>query len=85
MTKPLGERVARMEEAFEHVKSELKGLRVDMTGGQGQIIERLDKVNDSVAKNTHFRLQQKAVYGVIGAAFTIAMVPLTAIAVAVLA
>ena len=47
--KPLGERVARLEEAFEHIPSEIKGLRVDMVGGQRQIIDRLDTANTAMA------------------------------------
>ena len=49
------------------------------------IDEHLERLNGDVAENSKFRVQQKAVYGVIAVAWAIAMAPLTAIAVAMLA
>ena len=45
----------------------------------------LEKLNNQVSKNSDFRLQQKTVYGVIAFAWISVLIPLTAIAVAVLA
>ena len=59
--------------------------RREFADGIKAITDRLDKLNDSVAKNTKFRVQSKAVYGVIVFAWVSILIPLTAIAVAVLA
>lgn len=67
--------VTRRECAALHV-----GLATSLDG----IGEKLDKLNGSVAENTKFRVQSKAVYAVIVVAWGLAMAPLTAIAVAVL-
>ncbi len=71
--KPHGERIATLEAYYVEVNDSLK-----------EINKRLGTLNSQVSKNSDFRLQQKTVYGVIGVAFTIAMIPLTAIAIAVL-
>jgi hypothetical protein len=47
--------------------------------------EHLRKLNNQVSKNSDFRLQQRTVYGVIAFAWISVLIPLTAIAVAVLA
>ncbi len=52
--------------------------------GVEAITTRLDKLNGSVAENTRFRVQSKAVYGVIVFAWVSVLIPLTAIAIAVL-
>ena len=49
------------------------------------ITERLDKLNGAVADNTRFRLQGNAVLKALGFVWVSIMIPLTAIAVAVLA
>lgn len=45
----------------------------------------LERLNGDVAENSKFRVQQKTVYGVIAFAWISVLIPLTAIAVAVLA
>lgn len=76
--KPLGERVSKTEALLvAHTETcERYWESVD---------EHLETLNGDVAENSKFRVQQKAVYWVIGGAFTLAMVPLTTIAIAVLA
>ncbi len=59
--------------------------RREFAAGIKGITDRLDKLNGSVAENTRFRVQSKAVYGVIVFAWVSVLIPLTAIAVAVLA
>ncbi len=59
--------------------------RREFAAGILAITERLDKLNGSVAENTRFRVQSKAVYGVIAFAWVSILIPLTAIAVAILA
>jgi hypothetical protein len=39
-----------VELLFDRVKSELRGLRTDITGRQDTIIKRLDTANDNMAK-----------------------------------
>lgn len=51
----------------------------------GSVDTHLGKLNDKVAENSKFRLQQKAVYGVIAFAWVSVLIPLTVIGVAVLA
>ena len=59
MTKPLGERVARVEAWFvAHTEV--------CEGHFREIKEHLEKLNGDVADNSKFRLQQKTVYGVMG-------------------
>ena len=53
--------------------------------GIAAITDRLDKLNGAVADNTRFRVQSKAIYGVIAFAWISILIPLTAIAVAILA
>ena len=59
--------------------------REEFKDGIKEITDRLDKLNGAVAENTKFRVQSKAVYGVIAFAWISVLIPLTAIAVAVLA
>lgn len=73
MTKPLGERVERVEQCFV-------GIRDDI----GEIKDHLEKLNGSVAENSKFRLQSKTVYGVLGIAWASVVVPMIIVAVAVL-
>ena len=76
--KTLGERVERVEGMFvTHTET--------CVGHWESVDKHLETLNSQVSKNSDFRLQQKTVYWVIGVAFTVAMAPLTAIAVAVLA
>ncbi len=58
--------------------------RREFAAGVKAITDRLDTMNGSVAENTRFRVQSKAVYGVIVFAWVSVLIPLTAIAVAVL-
>ena len=78
MTKPLGERVEKVEGmVIAHMDScSLHWASVD---------EHLGKLNNQVSKNSDFRLQSKTVYGVIAVAWGSVLIPLTVIAVAVLA
>jgi len=57
----------------------------EFDAGIAAITDRLDVQNGAVAENTKFRVQSKAVYGVIAFAWVSILIPLTAIAVAVLA
>ena len=57
----------------------------EFDAGIAAITDRLDVQNGAVAENTKFRVQSKAVYGVIAFAWISILIPLTAIAVAVLA
>ncbi len=59
--------------------------RKEFKEGIKEITDRLDTMNGSIAENTKFRVQSKAVYGVIAFAWVSILIPLTAIAVAVLA
>ena len=72
--KPHGERIATLEAYYVEVNDSLK-----------EINKRLGTLNSQVSKNSDFRLQQKTVYGVIGVAWGTVLIPLTAIAIAVLA
>ena len=78
MAKVLGERVTKVEGMVAaHMDScSLHWASVD---------EHLGKLNNQVSKNSDFRLQQRTVYGVIVFAWVSVLIPLTAIAVAVLA
>ncbi len=58
--------------------------RREFKEGIKEITDRLDVQNGAVAENTLFRVQSKAVYGVIAFAWLSMMIPLTAIAVSVL-
>ena len=58
--------------------------RREFTAGVEAITTRLDKLNGAVAENSKFRVQQKAVYGVIAFAWVSVLIPLAAIAIAVL-
>ncbi len=59
--------------------------RREFVAGIGAITDRLDTLNGFVADNTRFRVQSKAVYGVIAFAWVSVLIPVTVIAVAVLA
>lgn len=59
--------------------------REEFAAGIQAITDRLDKLNGAVAENSKFRVQSKAVFAAIGFAWVSIMIPLTAIAVAVLA
>jgi hypothetical protein len=72
--KTLGERTVRLETYYIQVNESLTEIK-----------EHLKTLNDKVAENSKFRLQQKTVYGVIVFAWVTVLIPLTAIAVAVLA
>jgi hypothetical protein len=72
--KTLGERTVRLETYYVQVSDSLTEIK-----------EHLETLNNQVSKNSNFRLQQKTVYGVIGVAWASVLIPLTAIAVAVLA
>ena len=74
MTKPLGERVATMEAYYVEVNDNLKEIK-----------GHLKKLNNQVSKNSDSRVQEKTVYGVIAVAWGSVLIPLTVIAVAVLA
>ncbi len=69
-----GERLATLEAYYVEVNDSLKDIN-----------EHLRTLNSQVSKNSDFRLQQKTVYGVIAFAWISVLIPLTAIAVAVLA
>ncbi len=69
-----GERLATLEAYYIEVNDSLKDIN-----------EHLRTLNSQVSKNSDFRLQQKTVYGVIAFAWISVLIPLTAIAVAVLA
>ncbi|KKL58298.1 hypothetical protein LCGC14_2226760 [marine sediment metagenome] len=56
----------------------------EFDAGIAAITDRLDTMNGSIAENSRFRVQSKAVYGVIAFAWVSILIPLTAIAVAVL-
>jgi hypothetical protein len=72
--KTLGERTVRLETYYVQVSDSLTEIK-----------EHLETLNNQVSKNSNFRLQQKTVYGVIAFAWVSVLIPLTAIAVAVLA
>ena len=72
--KPHGERIATLEAYYVEVNDSLKDIN-----------KHLRTLNNQVSKNSDFRLQQKTVYGVIAFAWISVLIPLTAIAVAVLA
>ncbi|KKM20804.1 hypothetical protein LCGC14_1641820 [marine sediment metagenome] len=78
MTKPLGERVEKVEGI---VVAHMESCSTHWASVDGH----LEKLNNQVSKNSDFRLQQKTVYGVIAFAWISVLIPLTAIAVAVLA
>ena len=65
-----------MEKAMRSVKKFAAGIKA--------ITDRLDTMNGSVAENTRFRVQQKAVYGAIAAGWAIMMAPLLVVLAAVL-
>ena len=76
--KTLGERVAKAEGLFlRHTEA--------CEGHWKSVDERLERLNGDVAENSKFRVQQKTVYGVIVFAWVSILIPLTAIAVVVLA
>ena len=62
----------------------LDGYYAEVNAHLKAINEHLATLNGDVAENSRFRVQQKAVYGVIAFAWVSVMIPLTAIAVAVL-
>ena len=68
-----GERLATLEAYYIEVNDSLKDIN-----------EHLRTLNSQVSKNSDFRLQSKTVYGVIAFAWISVLIPLTAIAVAVL-
>ncbi len=72
--KPHGERIATLEAYYVEVNDNLKEIK-----------GHLKTLNNQVTKNSNFRLQQRTVYGVIAFAWVSVLIPLTAIAVAVLA
>lgn len=72
--KPHGERIATLEAYYIEVNDSLK-----------EINAHLATLNGQVAENSKFRLQQKTVYGVIVFAWVSVLIPLTTIAIAVLA
>jgi hypothetical protein len=72
--KPHGERIATLEAYYVEVNDNLKEIK-----------GHLKTLNNQVSKNSIFRLQQRTVYGVIAFAWISVLIPLTAIAVAVLA
>lgn len=72
--KTQGERIVRLETYYVQVSDSLTEIK-----------EHLAALNDKVAENSKFRLQQKTVYGVIAFAWATVLVPLVTIAVAVLA
>jgi hypothetical protein len=72
--KTQGERIVRLETYYVQVSDSLTEIK-----------EHLETLNNQVSKNSNFRLQQKTVYGVIAFAWVSVLIPLTAIAVAVLA
>ena len=74
MAKTLGERVARLDVYYAEVNAHLRAIN-----------EHLKTLNNQVSKNSDFRVQQKAVYGVIAFAWVSVLIPLAAIAIAVLA
>jgi hypothetical protein len=76
--KPVGERIAKTE-ALLVAHTEV------CEGHWKSIDEHLGRLNGDVAENSKFRVQQRAVYGVIAVAWGTVLIPLTAIAVAVLA
>ncbi len=69
-----GERLATLEAYYIEVNDSLKDIN-----------KHLRTLNSQVSKNSDFRLQSKTVYGVIAFAWISVLIPLTAIAVAVLA
>lgn len=56
----------------------------EFDAGIAAITDRLDVQNGAVAENTKFRVQSKAIYGVIVFGWVSILIPLTVIAVAVL-
>jgi len=56
----------------------------EFAAGIAAITDRLDVQNGAVAENTKFRVQSKAIYGVIVFGWVSILIPLTVIAVAVL-
>lgn len=76
--KPLGERVTKTEALLvAHTET--------CEGHWKSIDEHLERLNGDVAENSKFRVQQKAVYGVIAFAWATVLIPVVTIAVAVLA
>jgi hypothetical protein len=69
-----GERLATLEAYYVEVNDNLKEIK-----------GHLKTLNNQVSKNSDFRLQQRTVYGVIAFAWISVLIPVTAIAVAVLA
>ncbi len=59
--------------------------RREFAAGIKRVTDRLDTMNGSVAENTLFRVQQKTVYWVLGVAWASVLIPVTAIAIAVMA
>jgi len=58
--------------------------RREFAAGVAAITDRLDTLNGTVAENTRFRVQSKAVYGVILFAWGTVIIPLSVILVRVL-
>ncbi len=77
MTKPLSERVTRLE-AWHVAHAET------CEGHFRAIKEHLETLNGDVAENSKFRLQQKTVLGVMGFIWISVFVPVVIVAVAVL-
>jgi hypothetical protein len=76
--KPVGERIAKTEL--------LLVAHTEVCEGHWKSIDdHLARLNGDVAENSKFRVQQKAVYGVIAFAWVSVLIPMAAIAVAVLA
>ncbi len=71
--KTLGERVERLDAYYAEVNENLKAIK-----------EHLATLNGDVAENSKFRVQQKAVYGVIAVAWVSIFVPAITILVVVL-
>ena len=75
--KPLGERVSKTEALLvAHMET--------CEGHWKSIDDHLGRLNGDVAENSKFRVQQKALYGVIAFAWVSVLIPLTAIAISVL-
>ena len=64
-------------------RRECAAVHAGWNQGQESILAELKDLNGSVAENTKFRVQSKAVYAVIVIGWGLAMAPLTAIAIAV--
>ena len=65
-------------------RRECEAVHTGLSDSLSAIGGKLDKLNGSVAENTKFRVQSKAVYAVLAFGWASMMIPLAAIAVAVL-